>query len=67
VPPHEPVYQYQFAPGPRFPPEKLNVTGEPEHMTEGFALAEVAETELEFTSIVTLAHKVIEQVLAALT
>ena len=45
VPPHEPLYQYQFAPDPELPPETPSVVVLPWQMVVELAVAELAETE----------------------
>ena len=67
IPPHEPEYQYQFAPVPRYPPDKVIVDDEPEQILFGVAVAEFAEIEFDPTMIVALAHVVVLQLLIAFT
>ena len=47
VPPHDPEYQNQLAPGPRLPPLKLSVelVGEVEQIDDGVAVTDVAGAE----------------------
>lgn len=59
VPPHEPVYQYQFAPVPKLPPVNVNVEDVPGHIAEGDAEAEEAAIEPPLTIIVTLTQAVV--------
>ena len=58
VPPHEPVYQSQFAPFPNVPFVKLKFAEEPVQIDVGFAPADVAGTELILNVIVILTQVV---------
>ena len=67
VPPHEPVYQFQFADVPGIPPLIPKEVGKPSHIIEGLAVAEVAGDEFEFTVMVTLLQLVVLHTPAANT
>ena len=60
MPPHEPVYQFQFAPIPKFPPDMLSVVDTPLQIGE-VPLAEVAAVDNVFTFMVILEHIVVLQ------
>lgn len=61
------MYQYQFAPAPRLPPERLNVLGDPGQIEGGVAVADEGATEDDDTTTVTLTQAVELQELSALT
>ena len=67
VPPHDPVYQFQFEPVPRIPPDEFNVVAEPVHIVEGLADAELAAIETELTVTIVLTHEVELHIPSALT
>jgi hypothetical protein len=52
-PPHDVLYQYQFAPVLKLPPFAVNVVDDPGHIADGLPVAEVAGVELTFTVSVT--------------
>jgi hypothetical protein len=55
-PPQLPEYQFQIAPAPNVPPEIFNVAALPGHNDEGIVIADVAEVDVVFTTIVLLKH-----------
>jgi hypothetical protein len=67
MPPHEPVYQYQFAFEPDIPPEILNVEEEPEQIERGEPDADEAGAEFVFKVMVMLAQEVVFIIPSALT
>ena len=66
VPPQEPLYQYQSAPVPRLPPEKLNMLDTPLHITPGEAKTEPGAADNILTVIVSFEHMVVLHVPSAL-
>ena len=52
-PPQEDLYQYQFAPGLKLPPDKVRVVAPPGQIAGGVPIAEVAGVEAKFTVTVT--------------
>jgi hypothetical protein len=61
VPPHEPMYQFQFAPVPRLPPDLDKVDGNP-WQTGEFAEADKAGDDKVLTVITTLKQSVVLQI-----
>ena len=60
VPPHEPLYQCQWALVPNVPPVKLIVVEPPTQMVDKIAVTELVEiAEVSFTVIFTLMHPVV--------
>ena len=60
-PPHEPVYQTQFAFVPKLPLVTVNVEVAPEQILAEFAVAMVGATDGYFTVTVVLTHAVVLQ------
>jgi len=67
LPPHDEVYQYQFAPVPKKPPDTLSVEASSEQIIAGVALAEVGIEERVLTVTVVFKQVDVLQVPSALT
>ena len=65
--PHEPSYQYQFAPVPRLPPDIPIVADEPSHIVSLVMVRETGTIEIESTVIETETQVVVLQIPSALT
>ena len=61
VPPHEPVYQTQFALVPKLPLVTVNVEVEPVQISVGFDVAKVGATDGVLRVTVTFVHVVVLQ------
>ena len=66
IPPHEPVYQYQLAPVPEFPPLRLKVDEFPAHIGD-MLFAEIGAMDKVLVIIVVLTQFVVLHRPSALT
>ena len=67
IPPHEPEYQFQFPPVPKFPPVIPNVVDAPSQIVVWVAVIEDAGAEFVLTVIVMLTHEVVLHIPSART
>jgi len=66
-PPQVPLYHFHTEPIPNEPPDNCNVDDNPEHITEGVPVADVADAELVFIVTLALIQFVVLQVPSPLT